>query len=252
MNRIVVATVLAIMFLMCGCSEDGVRTAMNNDSEQRNIRTLHTSKKKRVYAKNIIPRAENIGDDWIEVDKKIVSLSKAKESGSGSTAEGDYVLLQPDAEKIVSENPAVKTIARSIYSHYDVEEPVALSVTWVMSGKEIRGFTEKDLYTLNRISGFSDWILEDKGIATAVPTGDIYPGFKKSLFAVNNPVAIYLAVDGGLVEVRASGELSPTDFSAAIDAVKDGLLRNIHGENGQVRMPENTTVFWNVMQKCML
>ena len=248
MNKIIVAATLAAGIIISGCSDTAETAKLNGINNT--ARTLHATRK--VYAKNIIPRAENLGDDWIEVDKQIVSKSRAKQSGSGSTADGNYVLLQSDTEKIVTESPIVKTIARSVYGHYDVEEPVALSVTWIMNGKPIKGFKQDDLYTLNRIYGFSDWVLEDKGIATAVPTGDIYPGFKDSMFAVNNPVAVYLAVDGGLVEVRASGELPPAEFSKAIEVVKEGLVKNLRPENGKSHQPENVKVFWNVLKECML
>ena len=90
----------------------------------------------------------------MEVDKQIVSKSRVKRSGTGSTADSTCTLLQSDTESIVAESPIVKTIARSVYSQYEVEEPVALSVTWIMSGRAIKGFNQKDLYTLNRIYGF--------------------------------------------------------------------------------------------------
>ena len=249
MNKIIVAATLVAGIIISGCSGT-TETAKLSGINNKTVKTLHATRK--VYAKNIIPRAENLGDEWIEVDKQIVSKSRTKQSGTGSTADSNYVLLQSDTEKIVTESPIVKTIARSVYGHYNVEEPVALSVTWVMSGKPIRGFNQDDLYTLNRMYGFTDWVLEEKGIATAVPTGDIYPGFKDSMFAVNDPVAVYLAVDGGLVEVRASGELSPAEFSKAIEVVKEGLLKNIRPENGRTHQPENIKVFWNVLKECML
>ncbi len=249
MNRFLAVTVFGLGVLVSGCS-DTPETASLQQVENTNVHTVHSTRK--VYAKNIIPRAANFGDNWLEVDKQIVSKSRVERSGSGSTADSNSRLLQEDTENIVTESPIVKTIARSVYSNYAVEEPVALSVTWVMNGKPIRGFSEKDLYTLNRIHGFSDWVLEEKGIATAVPTGDIYPGFKNSMFAVKDPVAVYLAVDGGLVEVRASGELAPAEFAKAIKVVKEGLLRNIKSDNGMTHQPENITVFWNVLQKCML
>ncbi len=249
MNRYLAVTALGLGLLVSGCS-DSPKTASIEQNESENVRIVHSTRK--VYAKNIIPRASNLGNDWLEVDKQIVSKSRVKRSGSGSTADSNSRLLQEDTESIVTESPIVKTIARSVYSNYAVEEPVALSVTWVMNGKPIHGFTKSDLYTLNRIYGFSDWVLEEKGIATAVPTGDIYPGFKNSMFAVKDPVAVYLAVDGGLVEVRASGELPPAEFAKAIKVVKEGLLRNIRSDKGETHQPENITVFWNVLQKCML
>ena len=250
MNKMLAAGIVTLGMVLTGCSDNTESAGMQATAKRGEVKTLHATRK--VYAKNIIPRAANFGDNWLEVDKQIVSKSRVERAGTGSTADSISTLLQADTGRIVTESPIVKTIARSVYSQYEVEEPVALSVTWIMSGRPIKGFNENDLYTLDRIYGFSDWKLEEKGIAMAVPTGDIYPGFKNSMFAVHDPVAVYLAVDGGLVEVRASGELAPADFARAIEVVKAGLLRNIRPDNAESHQPENIKVFWNVLQKCML
>ncbi len=250
MKKILILTAIAVGGVLGGCSESVSESARLEQGNPENIRTVHSTR--RVYAKNIIPRAANLGDDWIEVDKRIVTKSKLAQSGSGATADSNYALLNADAERVVAESRLVKTIARSVYSNYAVAEPVALSVTWVMNGRPIKGFTEKDLYTLNRISGFTDWKLEEKGIAVALPTGDIYPGAKDNMFAMKEPVAVYLAVDGGLVEVRASGKLEPKDFAKAIKVVKQGLWMNIRPDDGTGHQPENTKVFWNTLKECML
>ena len=73
------------------------------------------------------------------------------------------------------------------------------------------------------------------------------------MFAVHDPVAVYLAVDGGLVEVRASGvNLLRQTFPGLLRWSRMGLRRNIRPDDAISYAPENIKVFWNVLQKCML
>ena len=58
MNKILAAGAVSLGLLICGCSDnsESVETAR---AETPAVKTLHATRK--VYAKNIIPRAKNLG-----------------------------------------------------------------------------------------------------------------------------------------------------------------------------------------------
>ena len=253
MNRCLLAPLfLGIIVIAGGCSENIQEAKVEKKSVQnRNSRVLLSSRK--LKAERLMPVAAELGDEWIEVDKEIVIEQVMAKEGSGSTAAVKDRLLSSYSEEVVNSAGSAKVIARFVFSHYDVEEPVALSLTWIIRGEALQPFSASDLFTLNRLYGFSEWKLGSNGVAYAFPTGDVAKETGGNMFEVKTPVAAYLAVDGCLIEVRCTSDLPAREFMAAFDKVKSILGNNVSSKIAGVECkPEDIKRYWDILQKIML
>lgn len=234
MGKYLIAVIAAtVVFIGCESVDSAARKAGPSAERQ--------------YAWNTMLNAIELGDNWQEIDRQVVADTSYGYIDKGTTGAGGLSLISQNAEEIIEDNDSVAIITKSVFGHDSVEEPVALSITGIFSGVDVMPL--KDASSLETLEGMLEWSMLSNGIAVALPEKS--KSSLNSSYRIKDPICIYLAANGALLEIKGSGDLPGFDYDKAVKAVQDKLsshIKNFKGVKKSTFNVEDAKVALDIVQ----